>query len=519
MFFQSLTTVQLLFLCTSWLFFALSMVLFIKKKVTLSLFLLFAGSLMLGFFMGMLDLYINYWDEQYHLLVAKNMIDHPFSPMLYKNTVIGYSYDCWVGNHIWLHKQPLFLWQMALSMKIFGVTPLAARIPSILMHALMVPLVYKMGKNLTGSMRVGFYGAFLFSVSNYILDTVSGYRTADHNDIAFLFYVTASIWAWTEYMRNRTWKWSVMIGLFAGAAVLNKWLPGILVFGGWGLALLFSKTDRIQIKYYFHILLAFVVTILVFLPWQIYTFIKFPKEALFEYNFNLLHFGKAIEGHTGDWKYHFNNLNLIYGEGDLMPWLLLIGFILLVIRVRDPRKRIFVLTSVIGVYGFYTLAATKMISFPIIVSAFAFLSLAILLDLLHRFLDKFISRPVFVQVFMAFIVLWFGWSTLKTKSIEDLHFRKEGYKAQKDKELLLFNDLLRQQPDTSYTFFNLPVFADVPFMFHKGVHAAYSNFPNSDQFAELKQEGVKFVIVDNNRDSIPSYILEDSTVKIIKSCY
>ncbi len=35
------------------------------------------------------------WDERYHALVAKNMIEQPFKPMLYKNPVLPYDYKDW----------------------------------------------------------------------------------------------------------------------------------------------------------------------------------------------------------------------------------------------------------------------------------------------------------------------------------------------------------------------------------------------------------------------------------------
>jgi 4-amino-4-deoxy-L-arabinose transferase len=514
-----LSSTQSLFFYTSWLFILLSIVLFLKKKIRLSIFLLLLGNLMVGVFMGMLDNYINIWDEQFHMLVAKNMIDHPFSPMLHKNTVLDYSYKMWVGNHIWLHKQPLFMWQMALSMKIFGVTPLAGRIPSILMHALMVPLIYRIGKNMTGLSRVGYYAAFLFTVANYFLDMAAGYRTTDHNDLAFMFYTTASIWAWTEYVRKKSWKWSVLIGLFAGAAVLNKWLPGLLVFGGWGLSTLFSATDRKQLKSYLHLSLAFAVSVLVFMPWQIYTYAKFPNEARFEHEFNMMHFNQAIENHVGGWKYYFENLGALYGSGDLVPWILLIGFVLLMFIIRDNRHRIFAFTSVVAVYGFYTLASTKMLSFPILVAVFAFLSFAVALEKLQQILEKITARPKVIGVSMALILVLFGWMSFNIKSIEEIHFTDKVYHQQKINELKLYDYLTNVQPDTTYTFFNLPAFSDVPFMFHKNIHAAYSCCPNPDQIADLKKRGVKFAVVDNKENNIPPYILEDSTLQIIKNPY
>ena len=51
------------------------------------------------------DRYLHNWDERYHALVAKNMIEHPLRPTLYENPVLPFDSKDWERNHIWLHKQ------------------------------------------------------------------------------------------------------------------------------------------------------------------------------------------------------------------------------------------------------------------------------------------------------------------------------------------------------------------------------------------------------------------------------
>jgi len=41
------------------------------------------GALGVRIFAAMLDPFLNTWDEQFHALVAKNMMANPFKPMLY----------------------------------------------------------------------------------------------------------------------------------------------------------------------------------------------------------------------------------------------------------------------------------------------------------------------------------------------------------------------------------------------------------------------------------------------------
>lgn len=63
-------------------------------------------------------------DECCHALVAKNLLKHPFKPMLIEVPYLPYNPAIWTENHIWLHKPILPLWQIALSYWLLGVNTL-----------------------------------------------------------------------------------------------------------------------------------------------------------------------------------------------------------------------------------------------------------------------------------------------------------------------------------------------------------------------------------------------------------
>ena len=137
---------QILPLIVSSIILVISAVTFHVDKKQIALTFLFFGSLGLGFFIANLDNFLIIWDEQYHALVAKHMLDNPFRPTLYSIPLLDYDYKNWTSNHVWVHKQPLFLWQMALSLKMFGINEMAIRIPSILLHACTTLIIYRIGK-------------------------------------------------------------------------------------------------------------------------------------------------------------------------------------------------------------------------------------------------------------------------------------------------------------------------------------------------------------------------------------
>ena len=136
--------------------------------------------------------YIHDWDERFHALVAKNMMAHPFRPTLIAHPVLDYNVADWANNHVWVHKQPVFLWQMALSMNLFGVSPFAVRLPSAILGVFMIYFVYDIGRKWLKRDDVAYIGAFLATFSYYALELTSGWRSLEHNDLVFTVYMTVA---------------------------------------------------------------------------------------------------------------------------------------------------------------------------------------------------------------------------------------------------------------------------------------------------------------------------------------
>jgi 4-amino-4-deoxy-L-arabinose transferase len=131
-----------------------------KDNYHLAVWLLLIAGLLLRIYTST-DFFLHYWDERYHALVAKNLINHPFRPTLYDTPLLPYDYFNWPGNHIWLHKQPMALWLMAGSMKLFGINEIALRLPSILMSTAGIWMMWFTGKYFAGK-KADTCGIFLF---------------------------------------------------------------------------------------------------------------------------------------------------------------------------------------------------------------------------------------------------------------------------------------------------------------------------------------------------------------------
>lgn len=481
-----------------------------KKKAALSL--LFLGAFVMGYAAANMDSFLNMWDEPFHALVAKNMMAHPFKPMLYTTHLYPFDYKDWTGNMIWLHKQPLFLWQMALSLKLFGINELAVRLPSVLMFALTALLIYRIGK-LTLASNLGYFAALLFICNNYFLELIVGRWPTEHNDVCFTFYVCASFWAWFEYSINPNQRrWILLIGVFAGAAVLTKWLLGLLIFPVWFLVIIYEQKQLLyQFKHYKQIAISFGIALLVFLPWQFYILNFFPLEASNELTYNALHFSEVLENHGGDALFHFNALSTLYGSGDAMPYLIIAGFILLIVFTKQWKYKLTLALPVIIVYTFYTIAATKMLSYCLVVSPFIFLGLATLLHLLligfHKLVKrKWIITSIAIPLLGCFCFLLMDinmiqqYHTYNTKEIDfsteanlkTMKFIESLKTTLKDKKCVVF-----------YT--NFRMLSYIKIMFYTN-YLSYYKVPSITDIYWAKKNGYVSAIFDDGQ--LPQYIYD-----------
>lgn len=310
------------------------------------------------------DPFLHPWDEQFHALVAKNLAADWTRPLLRARPVLPYDYRVWGNNHVWLHKQPLFLWQMALSLKAFGASALAVRLPSALLGTLFLWPAYRLGR-LAASPAVGYYLAVLFAFAYYPLELTTGWQSVDHADVAFGAYVGASLWAYAEQRRAgaRAGGWAAAVGLFAGAALLCKWLPGLVVYAVWaGEALLTpARRNRAEAG---RGLGAVALTALLSLPWQVYTHRRFPLESAFEARYAAQHFAHVLEGHGEPWHFYLGH-NLWYQY----QWVVLLVGAGLVVTLRHPARdgrRRPLLWSGALLFAFFSAAATKMPSYTFV---------------------------------------------------------------------------------------------------------------------------------------------------------
>ena len=506
--FALLTSTQLTFLGLALLFYAVSLGLLWKDKISWAVFALTVAGLFTFLLAAFMDTHLHIWDERFHALVAKNMMQQPFRPALYNEVWIPFEHDRWDRQHIWLHKQPLFMWLMSGSMKLFGVNPTAIRIPSAILATLLISALFRMGKLLV-SPKTGFVVAFLWATAFYAFQLVSGQQGMDHNDLAFVCLITFSIWAWIEYQLETRPKyrlrWLLLIGLFSGLAVLCKWLVGLLVYAAWGVYWLLNKIQWSELK---NMLLSLIVTIVVFLPWQLYTFSRFPAEAAFEMKFNSLHFTSVVSGHGGNAFFYFEKLPDLYGW--FITVLLPIGLFFLFKRIKFKALRIPIVTMPVVVYLFFTIAKTKIQTFPFVVAPLLLLGVACFIT----YLISFIKHENIGKTILLIGIVSLFWLNFQPLKLAKLHtdFKKENW----EKRVLNHNRLLFKKYQETFPenaiLFNIPGRFYVDAMFYTDF-PAYSIIPNKVQYQAVKKDKRTIVIVDP-KEPLPDYLANDSTIII-----
>ncbi len=470
------------------------------------LLLLIGSGFLLRLAFILFDPILNIWDESFHAVVAKNFTKHWLIPTLYDDTLIRLPTG-WVECHYWLHKQPLFLWQMAISIKLLGSTILAARLPGAILASIQIGLLFSIATKITNR-KVAYYTALIYTIAYYPLALVSGAACNDQNDISFVFYITASIWAYLNYLETKSWKWALFVGILAGMAVMVKWLAGLLVFLGWSFSLVFMKEFRLHWRRYLHLLLAIIACVMIFLPWQIYILKTYPVLASEEFQLISKHFTEVVELHEGPWYFYLEGVQILYPfYKHLGAIIILISLLVLFPRIKNKHHKILVFSSVVFVYVFFSIAATKMTTFVFIVSPFIYLSLGYLITQLADRINV-LKRPLLFFSIMLFLIfkginirqtLADHYSSLKLSQIEQtqqsISILQDRYKG---KDAVIFGVGYLNATQVLY-------FTDL---------VVYTVVPNTEQIELLLQNHKSPVIIDNG--NLPDYILNDKRIEIIK---
>ncbi len=476
-------------------FSALTYYLYQTGKSALSLSVIIILGLVLRLYTAS-DPMLHDWDERYHALVAKNMMEQPFHPKLYKEHVLDYSYKDWItGGEVWLHKQPMPMWTMALSMKLFGVYELTARLPAVLLSTLCILLTFLIGKYLYNE-PVGLIAALLFALNGLVVEITSGRVATEHIDVFFMFFIELSVLLIVLNHKKKRLYYLGLAGIACGLAILSKWLPALIVFP---LFLILNYQDRKPIQLLKGLVMMGLTTLLIALPWQLYAYFNYPEEYLWEQLHNYRHITEGLDGHGKPWWFFINNIRITVNE---LIYLALIWWGYQAYRQSISNKALFLLTWIGIPFIFFSLVSTKMQGYLLFTFPAYFIIIALFVQHLWQILPRL---PTFKKVLCQILVLGVFILAIRysIERIKPFDMRENAFTA---KEELLAVELPEQA-----IVFNAP--CPLKMMFHHD-YIAYRNMTDSLKITRLIAEDRPVYVVDNER--VPEGIKKIEQVKWLK---
>jgi len=317
-----------------------------------------------------LDPFLHPWDERYHALVARNLIDNPLFFKLIPVDFIALNDEDWRWSYIWLHKPPLTLWLIAGSLKLFGITELAVRVPSILLGSFGCLLTYKIASQIS-SFRVGLCAAILHAGDSLLIQLASGRHRTDHVDATMVFFCELAVFFGLAIAKNDRWKNRLAFILSLACAILSKWLLAFMVLPSIFI-LLFSERRRFWESALKSAILG-LSALTIALPWTLYTHYHFPLQVAWESKQYLIHMTESLDGHSGPWIYFIDNMWKLWGRLVFVPLLVGIAICLL----SKNFRLIGILAWFLLPIGFFSCVATKMPAYVAIGSPAAFIVIAL----------------------------------------------------------------------------------------------------------------------------------------------
>lgn len=134
---------------------------------------------------------------------------------------------------------PMFIWMEALSMKLFGVTDFAAKLPSALSGLIIIILVFLITRTLTEDFWLPILASWVMLFTQYFLK----YSMHAMTDVPFTLFFTMAIFFYVKGLQRPLFL--ALCGLPIGLAILTRSLLGTIVLAILVAHILFTKNFRV----------------------------------------------------------------------------------------------------------------------------------------------------------------------------------------------------------------------------------------------------------------------------------
>lgn len=449
---------------------------FQKQKFSYSLYLIIAVGALLRLFSGC-DFYLHDWDEQFHALVAKNMLLHPLKPTLYENPLLPYNYKNWTGNHIWLHKPPFTFWIMALSIKIFGCNEFAIRLPSLVFSIAIIVLSYRIALQFFNQ-RVAIITAYLAAVNGMLIEVSVGRISSDHVELCFVFLILVAVYFLIKSFKFSLQKYSLtaIAGLICSLAILTKLLPALIV---WLLFVALVIQYRIKNRKVIFINLVVLMLSSLALPllWIIYIKLAFPIEYQNLLEAFFLPINNVVHSHNGTVFYYFTYIRIIFGEMIYLPLLFLLYFFR-----KDRALQLFVVWIFIPLFIF-SAASTKRATYLLNSAPAYVIATAYFIDFMQITITQ---KYLKIGMITLFLLLPFRYMIERVKPFDNMPRRNAATIELKEYKF-----------PKNAVLFGYPKPIEAMF-FQNNLVAAYTEIPSLQITQSLTKNGYSIFLFNNN---------------------
>ena len=132
------------------------------------------------------------------------------------------------GGQLWFDKPPLFYWLTALSMRCFGVTEGAARLPSALLSVCLVAATVALARRASPSTpKAALWAGFALATSVQFF-TLARAAVTDMTLAVCLILALYGLYAWAQTNQGR---WMALAGLMTGLGMLAKGPVALVLIG------------------------------------------------------------------------------------------------------------------------------------------------------------------------------------------------------------------------------------------------------------------------------------------------
>lgn len=354
-------------------------------------------------FWGLGSTHLIPWDEAIYAKVAKNML------------ISGdYMSLRWWPSMLWFEKPPLMFWSMAASMKLFGISSFAARLPSALLGFGTIFITFHFAAKLYNKTVGALASIVLLTTFQFLY-----YSRAAMLDVSLTFFVTLSLYYYWIAERDLKKLYWVLSGLAAGFAVMTKGVVGFLPFFvilSHQLVLLLTNKEKVTKEKIVGFALAVGSSALVFMPWHIYMYLLYGKSFISTYiGYHVLERAShGIEDKGRPWYWYFTVLRV-----SMRIWFVAllaafpVTFLTVFTRIRkfviaktnfrlySYKKDLFLVVYALCIFVFFAVAKSKLVWY--IMPIYPVLSMVVGL-FIERVLRTFIPKKFVIKAFVIYLI-------------------------------------------------------------------------------------------------------------------